>query len=148
MTMKPQDEQAVNPASPEFFFEAETACAEASAKIMGLMADRWRNQQAQSLARDTLKDIEARQLISGQVEGKNAEERKAQLAILLAEDAEYIGAGNALRQVEATLFQIEIDMESARSLQSLMRYRLRYADATLRYLANIPPESPHESEAG
>ena len=148
MNMKAQSEQDVNPASPEFFFEAEKTYAEASNKVMTLMKARWERQQAQANARDALKEVEARILISGDVDGKNETERKAQLVALLAEDPEAIGVRNSVRQAETSLAQIDIDMESARGMRDLMRYRLRYADATLRYLANIPPELPHESEAG
>jgi len=137
-------QKIVNPASPEFFFEAETAYAEAEKKMMELMKDRWVEQQAQASHRDTLKEIEARLLSAGEVEGKNEAERKARLQVLLADDPEAKAEREFLRRAEAHLMQIDIDMESARSMRDLMRYRLRYADATLRYLAGIPPESPHE----
>jgi len=131
-----EQEKQVNPADSAFFFEAETAYAEASKKLMALMKDRWEEQLALAKARDSLKEAEARLLMSGEVNGKNAEERKAQLTNLLAEDPEAIGARNAVRHAETDLAQIEIDIESVRSMRDLMRYRMRYADATLRYLAN------------
>jgi len=141
-----QDEQAVNPASPEFFFEAEKRFAEATEAVRQLIGAKWSTQQELSAGRDALKDTEARIIANG-VDGKNAEERTANLRVLMAEDqeAEHLRLTLIAREGEAV--GIDQRLERQRGAQALARYRLRYADATLRYLANIPPESPHESRA-
>lgn len=142
-----QDEKAVNPASRHFFFEAEVAYVQATKGILSLIKERWDQQQEQGKARDALKDIEARLIANGQVEGKNAEERTARLRVLLVDDPEAEAQREALAKTDVTLVELDTRSEMERSLQAMARYRLRYADATLRYLANIPPELPHESEA-
>lgn len=142
-----QDEKAVNPASPEFFFEAEAAYKEATQDRLELVKKRFYLDESRQQERDGLKDVEARLIANGQVEGKNAEERTARLRLLLADDPEAQALRGKAALRDEQMIQLEGEITRREMRQKVALYRLRYADATLRYLANIPPESPHESEA-
>lgn len=146
MTSVNQDEKAVNPASPEFFFEALDQFERASENLLNEARRRYRFIQERQQASDGLKEAEALLIMHGQVQGKNEAERKAALQVLMIEDPEARQHQAALRVWDEKIANIDADMEHTRAIQTSARIRMWYADATLRSLVGIKPESPHESE--
>lgn len=142
-----QDEKAVNPANPKFFFEAEAAYKEATQDRLELVKKRFYLDESRQQERDGLKDVEARLIANGQVEGKNAEERTARLRLLLADDPEAQALRGKAALRDEQMIQLEGEITRREMRQKVALYRLRYADATLRYLASLGPTEPHESEA-
>lgn len=147
MTNVQQGEQAVNPASPEFFFEALEQFDQASENLLSETRRRYRFIQERQQASAGLKEAEALLLMHGKVQGGNVEERKASLQVLMIEDPEARQHQAALRVWDEKIANIDADMQHTQAIQTSARIRMWYADATLRYLAGIKPESPHESEA-
>jgi len=147
MTNVQQGEQAVNPASPQFFFEALQQFDQASAHLLNEARRRYRFVQERQQASDGLKEAEALLIANDKVEGKNEQQRTAALRVLMIEDPEARQHQAALRVWDEKIANIDADMEHTRAIQTSARIRMWYADATLRCLAGLRPESPHESEA-
>jgi hypothetical protein len=145
--MVKQAEQDVNDPTTREFFETALSDFEVAAESLtsaartryGWLTERQAKQEA-------LKDIEARKVANGEAEGKNAEERKAALQVLMAEDGEAAGIRRDIDRLEGSIANIDIELERLRGVQASARYRMRYADATLRFLTGQQPTQPHESE--
>lgn len=79
------------------------------------------------LAEDALHDVEALRTrhYLPQCDGKNAEQRKAQLDALLAEDEEYCQARAAVRQEQYAVDQTQADLDSLLDTRRLMEWQIR-----------------------
>ena len=142
-----QKQEGVNdPLTREFFLEALAQFEQASENLLLQARRRYRFIQERQQASDGLKEAEALLIVNGRVEGKNEGERKASLQVLMIEDPEARQHQKALQVWDEKIANIDADMEHTRAVQASARYRMRYADATLHYLASQPWQSPHESE--
>jgi len=145
--MTTQKQQAIeNPASREFFLEALRDFEDNSAALRTQAAERWGFVQARQTAMDELREIEARLVTNGQVEGKNAGERAARLGLLMADDPGAKSVRDTIGHCDAKIWIIDAEADLMRANQASARYRMRYADATLRYLAGQQATEPYESE--
>lgn len=114
-----------DPSQVQYFLDAEDSFQEASTQITRLLI----------LLADNSTDIRRAQQdmefctasIQFEVQGKNAEERKAHLTRLLYQDDQYRALQESLRLHERDKVMIEAELEEAKAALTLHRRRMDYA---------------------
>lgn len=133
-----EDAAAVNPVA--MFKEAEADFREAQAEMLGALTRRLDARAGLSNLKRDLQDREAQFIGNGQVEGKNAEERKASLALLMQQDDLGQSFQKQSLRAQGQEDQAVIDTESATLRISSARARRNFALAVLGYLTAAPTE--------
>jgi hypothetical protein len=85
--------------------------------------------------KEQLDELKSMILISGTIDGKNAEIRDAQLAVALKADPGYQDAKQDYDDTISRGVSIDADLEHARAIQSMLKIRARLLTAQLEYLA-------------
>lgn len=89
-----------------------------------------------SAARQTMDEAKALLVISGAIDGKNAEIREAQLTTLISNNPEYQALQAALRTAEREANDCELELGRLRGRETALKVRARIAAATLEFLAS------------
>jgi hypothetical protein len=83
-----------------------------------------------------IEEIRAMVLLSGEIDGKNAEIREAQLLRALREDTSYQTVANQVATSEMALEQWTMDLETLKAKQTAIKIKARLIAAQLEFLAD------------
>ncbi len=106
--------------------EALHAARDRSAEILSESLHRAAVQTDIRKIKERMSEIERDTLLDGQIDGKNAEIRAAQLARLLAENSEYRSLRQDLLDQEAQLAGLDAVLEHARNMLSIAKLAARW----------------------
>lgn len=99
------------------------------------LEERVRLNAALYASRQQAEEARALVLLSGTIDGKNAEQREAQLLLALKDDPAYREARAQSEGIERQLAEIDVDLEGLRAQQSGLKIKARTIAAQLEYLA-------------
>jgi hypothetical protein len=88
------------------------------------------------IAQKTAEEAKALVLISGSIDGKNAEIREAQLIVALKADPEYQQAQQSIETIGRQLEAVNVQLDTMRSWQSFYKVKARLIAAQLEFLAD------------
>lgn len=109
--------------------------ASANDWVVAKMRNRNHFNAALLAAKGRMEEAKALVLVSGVIDGKNAEIREAQLLLALKEDPVYQQAKAEAETIEERIVENDADLDSHRSQQAALKIKLRLAAAQLEYLA-------------
>ena len=132
-----------NPADGEFFLKALDQFEQAAHTLLHKADQRYGLVVERQQAQDALKEAEALLTAEG-IEGKNVEERKANLVVAMKNDPLAEEARATIAETDQRIASLDAEMEHTRALQGSAKSRMRYAIATRLFLAS---QGSQEEEA-